>query len=272
MVSQVNISETGIVSKSKIIQVRGKIMSGGRPPLICTPLIGRDQAALLAELNSILPKRPDLIEWRADYFASLADVQAVLQTAAALREKLAGIPLLFTIRSSREGGQPLALEPAEVLAVYTAACRSPHIDLIDFELSNPGAEVQYLQKTAAESSTILILSYHNFDATPAPAEIRAKFAEAESLGADIAKVAVMPNSLEDILTLLSLTLETEKNLSIPVITIAMGPYGSLTRLFGWVFGSVVTFAVGEKSSAPGQVPIEDLQTILTLLQKSLGLS
>ena len=50
----------------------------------------------------------------------------------------------------------------------------------------------------------------------------------------------------------------------------MGPYGSLTRMFGWAFGSALTFAVGAAASAPGQVPIEDLNTVLGLLQKSIA--
>jgi 3-dehydroquinate dehydratase-1 len=37
-----------------------------------------------------------------------------------------------------------------------------------------------------------------------------------------------------------------------------------------VFGSSLSFAVGAASSAPGQVPIEDLNTVLGILQKSMG--
>ncbi|WPC68961.1 type I 3-dehydroquinate dehydratase [Rhodoferax ferrireducens] len=55
----------------------------------------------------------------------------------------------------------------------------------------------------------------------------------------------------------------------PLSCMSMGPYGSLTRLFGWTFGSALTFAVGASSSAPGQVPIEDLNTVLAILQKSM---
>lgn len=61
-----------------------------------------------------------------------------------------------------------------------------------------------------------------------------------------------------------------KKLRIPLISMSMGPYGAMTRLFGWTFGSALTFAVGASSSAPGQVPIEDLNTALAILQKSMG--
>ena len=70
------------------------------------------------------------------------------------------------------------------------------------------------------------------------------------------------------LTLLGATLSASQKLRIPLISMSMGPYGSLTRLFGWTFGSALTFAVGANSSAPGQVPIEDLNAVIAILQKS----
>ena len=42
----------------------------------------------------------------------------------------------------------------------------------------------------------------------------------------------------------------------------MGAYGSLSRMVGFVYGSALTWAVGKSSSAPGQVPIEDLRAVL----------
>ena len=61
-----------------------------------------------------------------------------------------------------------------------------------------------------------------------------------------------------------------RELQIPIISMSMGPYGSLTRMFGFAFGSALTFAVGQSSSAPGQVPIEDLRVVLEIVQRSLG--
>jgi 3-dehydroquinate dehydratase-1 len=256
----------------KNIEVKGKVISGGKLPLICTPLIGKNQTLVLDELTRVLSKGPDLIEWRVDFFRDIANVQEVLKTAAKIREIAVNIPILFTIRSIKEGGQPIALSEEQVVELYAAACKSQSIDLIDFELSNSQDHLRYLRKVADETSMKLILSYHNFEFTPSPESISLKFKEAEHLGADIAKAAVMPNKLEDVLILLNLTLEAQNYLRIPVISIAMGEYGSLTRMFGWVFGSAVTFAVGDKSSAPGQVPIEDLKTVLAITQKGLGLS
>ena len=56
-----------------------------------------------------------------------------------------------------------------------------------------------------------------------------------------------------LLTLLSATQGASQSLSIPLISMSMGPYGSLSRMVGFVYGSALTWAVGKSSSAPGQV-------------------
>ncbi len=253
----------------KGVEVKGKVIGGGKLPLICTPIISKDQPTILAELTKVLDKEPDIIEWRVDFFEGIINVQEVIDVAAKIREIAVNIPILFTIRSSKEGGQPIALSEEQVVELYFAVCKSKSIDLIDIELINSIEHLSYLRKVAHENDTKLILSYHNFEFTPSSEIIRLKFKEAEQLGADIVKIAVMPNQLEDVLTILSLTLEAKNQLKIPLISIAMGEYGAITRMFGWVFGSAVTFAVGENSSAPGQVPIEDLKTVISIMQKGM---
>jgi 3-dehydroquinate dehydratase-1 len=99
--------------------------------------------------------------------------------------------------------------------------------------------------------------------------LAAKFLTADQLGADVAKVAVMPRDFDDVLTLLTATRQASKKLRIPLISMSMGPLGAITRLVGGVFGSSLSFAVGAASSAPGQVPIEDLNAVLEILQKSM---
>ncbi len=115
----------------------------------------------------------------------------------------------------------------------------------------------------------LILSYHNFKATPKPDYIIDKLHLACDLGADIAKVAVMPQEFEDVLTLMSAALKARRDgLKIPMIAISMGTLGNLTRFAGKLFGSDVTFASSETPSAPGQIPIHALRRALTALYTS----
>lgn len=252
------------------MELHGQPIAGGKFPLICTPLVGRTLDKILAELAVVLPKQPDVLEWRVDYFDAIGDTAAVIAAAKAIKQAAGNIPVLFTRRSTIEGGEKIAINEAQVIAMYTAVCESKSIDLIDYEMANDAANIA-LVRTAAKANDIkLVLSFHNFSFTPGLETLAAKFLSADQLGADVAKVAVMPRDLDDVLTLLTATRDASKKLRIPLISMSMGPYGAMTRLFGWTFGSALTFAVGASSSAPGQVPIEDLNTVLAILQKSMG--
>jgi 3-dehydroquinate dehydratase-1 len=255
---------------SKPIELNGQAIANGKFPLICTPLVGRTFDKLMDELDVVLPKQPDVLEWRVDFFEQIGDSSAVIAAARAIKTKAVGIPLLFTRRSTMEGGERIPLNEGQVLALYEAVCESKSIDLIDYELANDAPNIVRVRTAARASDIKLVLSFHNFSFTPGLETLVAKFLTADQLGADVAKVAVMPRDLDDVLTLLAATREASKKLRIPLISMSMGPFGAMTRLFGWTFGSALTFAVGASSSAPGQVPIEDLNTVLGILQKSIA--
>jgi 3-dehydroquinate dehydratase-1 len=254
----------------KSITIHGKPLGGGRFPTLCTPLVGRTHAQVLAELALVLPKQPDLLEWRVDFFAAIDDSAAVLDLAAAIQAAAAGIPVLFTRRSTREGGEPIALSEEQVLALMAAVCASGTIDLVDFEMNNDPAHVARVRAAAHAHGVQLLLSFHNFQSTSTQEVLCQRFAQAQALGADVAKIAVMPQRLEDVLAVLAATLESSQKLDIPLASMSMGGYGALTRLVGGMFGSALSFAVGATASAPGQVAIEDMHTVLEILQKSLA--
>jgi 3-dehydroquinate dehydratase I len=254
----------------KAIQLNGKPLGGARFPAICAPLVGRTRQALLAEVTAVAAKQPDLLEWRVDFYEGIADTAAVVELAAGIRQGANGIPVLFTRRSSREGGEPIALSEDAVVALYRAVCESGHIDLVDFEMSNEPAHVRQLREISRSRAIPLILSFHDFQRTPALDVLNQRFAQAEQLGADVAKVAVMPRGMEDVLTLLTATLQASQELGIPVVSMSMAGLGSLTRLCGGAFGSALTFAIGQSGSAPGQMPIEDLNAGLAILRRTGG--
>ena len=255
---------------SRPITLKGKSFPAEREPLLCTPLVGASEAAIERELAVILPKRPDVLEWRVDFFSGIADPRRVLALGQTLQQQAGAIPIIFTRRSIREGGNPIPLDEAHVFKLYAAVCEAGWVDLFDYELS---VEPRYFQQAvtlARDTGCRLIASYHNFQETPDAATLLAKFVAMQQAGADIAKIAVMPRELRDVLTLLDATLTARNTLTLPIISMSMGAYGSLSRLFGWMFGSSVSFAVGEQSSAPGQIPIEQLQTVVTVLRHALN--
>jgi len=257
------------VIPTRLIHLRGQPIAGGKLPLICTPLVGRTHEEVLAELEAVLPKSPDLLEWRVDFYTALGDARAVVETALAIRAAAGVTPVLFTRRSSREGGQPITVAEADVVRVHEAVCDARCVDLVDWEMSSGAADFDRIRAVTRANGLPLVASYHNFQATPAVAWLTAKFAEAERLGADVAKVAVMPQGPQDVLTLLAATHAASQTVALPLISMAMGAYGSLSRMIGWAFGSTVTFAVGKGTSAPGQVPIDDLRAVLQATRRAV---
>lgn len=247
------------------VTVRGCVI-GGATPLICLPLVAVDEASLLAQAAEVASHNPDLIEWRCDKFAQLETPEPVLHALAALRGAIGDIPLIFTCRVASEGGfQPLDAHTR--LRLNLAAIASGQVDLIDTELCGGSAMIGPVRQACQRDGVKLILSFHNFESTPAEAFMLERLMEARRQGADIAKVAVMPRDHEDVLALLGATLKARRGLvDAPLITMSMGGLGAVTRVAGGLFGSDVTFAIGSQSSAPGQIPIAELRQSWRSLQ------
>ena len=249
----------------KPLIVRGRIFNHPGRALICTPLVARTAAAITSELASILPKKPDVIEWRVDFFDEIHDANRVIAVARSIREAAGTIPIIFTRRARHEGGEAINLSEDAVVALYERVVASGVIDIIDYELAQAAPHRAQLRTASRAHDVAMIMSYHNFAATPGRAELVEKIIAAEREGADIAKLAVMPQSPADVLTLLDATLMASARVKIPLITLSMGALGIITRVCGGLFGSALTFAVGDRGSAPGQIAIEELRVAMATL-------
>ena len=116
----------------------------------------------------------------------------------------------------------------------------------------------------------VVASNHDFHKTPAKSDIIYRLRKMQDMGADIPKIAVMPQNKRDVLTLLAATEEMVTDYADrPVITMSMAGTGLISRLCGEVFGSALTFGAVGKASAPGQMNAADLSEILTLIHKSM---
>lgn len=257
------------MNAAKVIDIRGRKL-GGETPLICTPLVGRTRERILAEAATVVAKHPDVIEWRVDFFDAIGDAAAVLDTGRALRAAVGDAPIIFTRRSTKEGGEPIAIDDDAVVRLYDAVGASRLVDFLDFEMGNDAKHVRRVRDSARANGTRVILSYHNFGYTPGQEILVGRFLEAERLGGDVAKVAVMPRDRADVLTLLAATSAAEAKARIPLISMAMGPLGAVTRMIGGLFGSSLSFAVGAGSSAPGQMPIADLTAVYDVIRRARG--
>ncbi|GAA2411752.1 type I 3-dehydroquinate dehydratase [Streptomyces glaucosporus] len=252
----------------RTVTVRGVTIGEGTPKVIA-PLTGGSPEQLRSQVDALLDVRPDAAEWRVDHFAPLTDTAAVTATARELAERLAGIPLLFTCRTRAEGGRADIADEAYG-ELNTAAVRSGHVDLVDVEYRRRPDVVERIVETAHEHGVPVIASNHDFSGTPGRDEIVARLREMQDLGADICKIAVMPHSAADVLTLLDATRTMhEEHADRPLITMAMGGLGLVSRLAGRVFGSAATFGMVGTASAPGQIDVGELRTVLEVLDRAV---
>ena len=116
-------------------------------------------------------------------------------------------------------------------------------------------------------------SNHDFVKTPEEGRIVERLRAMDKAGADILKMAVMPHSREDVLTLLKATVKVrESDICKPLVTMSMGDLGLVSRLCGETFGADMTFGTGAKASAPGQMEALKLQEVLEAIHQTMSQS
>lgn len=252
----------------KPVVVRNVRIGEGRPK-ICVPIVAATAEAILEEAAHIRSLPADVVEWRVDWYEDVEDTGKVLETAGKLREALGETPILFTFRTLKEGGQR-SLSPEAYAALNLAAAESGLVDLVDVEVFTGDEIVKQIIEGAHRRGVKVIASNHDFHKTPSKEELLARMCKMQDLGADIPKIAVMPQFKKDVLTLLATTLEMRETYAKgPIITMSMAEQGVISRLCGETFGSALTFGAARRASAPGQIGVEDLKTVLDIIHKSL---
>ena len=238
-------------------------------PKIFVPIVGVTKEEIIEAAEKIKTTAADVVEWRVDWYEDIFDFGKTEDTMKALRETLGDMPILFTFRTSKEGGEK-AIETEAYVELNQKAARTGLIDLVDVEAFTGDDAVKAVVETAHGCGVKVVASNHDFHKTPSQEEIVLRLRKMQDLGADIPKIAVMPQNKKDVLTLLAATEEmAEEYADRPIITMSMSGTGVISRLCGEVFGSALTFGAVGKASAPGQMGAEDLRTVLTLLDKSL---
>ncbi len=248
----------------KPVEVRG-VRIGEGVPKICAPIVGRTKEEIIREAEELCDAPVDIAEWRADWFDEVFDWYKLEEILRELRSILGKMPLLFTFRTAGEGGRREA-EPAQYRRLNKEAALTGYIDILDVEMFTGDESVKELVKSAHECSVKVIVSNHDFHRTPEHGELVKRLCHMQELGSDICKLAVMPESGRDVLTLLSATEEMVRRYAdCPVITMSMSKMGIVSRLCGGLLGSAVTFGAVRKASAPGQIGVEELDRILEIL-------
>lgn len=257
------------------VVIRDLVIGEGKPK-ICIPIVETDKEHILGEAEHIRrSKLADLVEWRVDFFDALfdetgkIDESSLLQLLQELREALGRLPLLFTFRTKEEGGNR-EIHELYYESLLELAASSGYVDLIDVETVRDERMAARLIRRIHSHKINVLASSHDFEKTPAKDEIISRLEGMQKQGADICKIAVMPQSREDVLTLLSATYEMSRGrVQKPIVTMSMGREGSISRLVGEFWGSAVTFGSMKSASAPGQIDAFKLQAMLQIIHESL---
>ncbi|WFA06154.1 MULTISPECIES: type I 3-dehydroquinate dehydratase [Bacillus] len=253
----------------KLVKVKGVTFGEGAPK-ICVPLVGKTLAQLKEEAAHIKTLDADVAEWRADFFEDVEDVEKVAEALAEIRALLHDMPLIFTFRSAREGGEK-EVGREYYVSLNQAVVNTGLADVIDIELFYEERDVKALVEAAQAKDVSVIISNHDFEKTPSVEEMISRLKKAQELGADLPKIAVMPETPADVLKLLEATyLMNEHYAKRPIITMSMAGKGVISRLAGEVFGSAMTFGAAKKASAPGQLAAADLRRIIGVLHDNLS--
>lgn len=253
---------------SKYVEVRG-VKIGEGVPKICVPIVGKTKEEILAAARSFEDVALDVVEWRVDWFEGVFDFEKVEDVLKELRAVLGETPILMTFRTSKEGGEK-SIEPEDYAKLNIKAAQTGYVDFIDVEIFTGDAIVTKIIDGAHAAGVKVVASNHDFHKTPEKSDIIYRLRKMQDMNADIPKIAVMPQNKKDVLTLLSATEEmTSLYADRPIITMSMAGTGVISRLCGEVFGSSMTFGAAKKASAPGQMGVKELETVLGLLHSAM---
>lgn len=248
----------------KSIKIRGMELGAGMPK-VCVPITGKTEEGILEEIRLAKEAEADLIEWRADHYEDVHNADQTSEMAKKVRAAVGDMPVLFTYRTE---GCDNEITLTEYVALNKRIAEEKNVDLIDIELFMGDDVCRDFCKFAHENGRVVVISSHDFDGTPNDQTIVERMCKMRSLGADVPKVAVMPKNAEDVLTLLTATNQyANVHADGPLITMSMGWLGGISRVCGEIFGSALTFGSTLRVSAPGQLAVEDVKSVLGILHR-----
>ena len=252
----------------KTVKMRNMVLGEGMPK-ICVPIVASTKDGIIEEARNIKNLPADIVEWRVDWFENVFEFDKVKDVLKELRETLGDMPILMTFRTSKEGGEK-SIEDEAYAELNIKAAETGLVDAVDVEVFTGDEVVKRIIEGAHAAGVKVVASNHDFDKTPDKDDIVRRLCKMQELGADVPKIAVMPQSKKDVLTLLAATEEmATEHADRPIITMSIAGTGVISRLAGEVFGSALTFGAAAKASAPGQMGVEDLKDVLTKLHNAL---
>jgi 3-dehydroquinate dehydratase type I len=194
-----------------------------------------------------------LIEIRLDIFR---DTEKIAELASHGKA-----PKIATVISVNCGGKFAGTESQQKQILVDAAKNG--FNYVDIKLEMP--DVAKLLADIHEHGAKTIVSFHDFNQTPAPAELNDVLEREIACSGDVCKIVTTVKQMEDNLALLNFTATASKKAK--VVCFGMGDAGKVSRLLSPLFGGFFTFAALERGAetASGQMAIEEMKAAYRLL-------
>jgi 3-dehydroquinate dehydratase-1 len=192
---------------------------------------------------------PDLFELRLDaLFARSEEVKSAIGNLRA--------PLIITARHPREGGSnQLSAHKRRVLLLRFL----PHAAYVDVELRSTGPFVAIFEEARAKSIRTIV-SFHDLNETPSRPRLDEIARTAQSLGADLLKIATRTDTPAQMARLLDFFQRQRMETRIAVMGI--GRLGRISRLEFAKCGSALNYAHLGRPQTDGQLSITQLRRAL----------
>ncbi len=236
------------------------------PVKTIVPITAKNKEQAIAQAKVIAANQDaDLAEFRIDLLDFAADSKQVIALGHELKNILATKPMIATIRTQNEGGK-LTISDADYGKTYQAYLKQPFMDMLDVEMFRDQQVVKNTVKLAHDKKVLIVMSNHDFQQTPSEDEIVKRLLKQDELGADILKIAVMPQSKQDVFTLMNATLKVSQQSKKPLLTMSMGKLGTISRIATANMGGSFSFGMIGEASAPGQIDVTQLKQFLKTVQ------
>ena len=199
---------------------------------------------------------------RVESFADLLEVRIDL-IGAGWQELVRQLsqPWIACNRSADEGGNWKESEAGRIEELLKAIDLGAEIIDIELRTGNLEQVVALVKKRAK-----CLLSFHELEGTPPLGEMKEIVKRQLKANADVCKVVTTAQRLADNLTVLQLITDFPQA---KIVSFAMGPLGSLSRILSPLVGGYFTYASIEegKESASGQIAIRDLKQIYEMVAR-----
>ena len=239
---------------------------GDLPVKTIVPITAKTAEQAIAQAQVIASNpNADVAEFRIDLLEFSADTKKVMALGQQLNQILKDKPLIATIRTHNEGGK-MTVSDQNYEKIYREYLKKPFMQLLDIEMFRDATVVRKVTDLAHQKQVLVVMSNHDFAKTPSEQEIVDRLMKQDQMGADILKIAVMPQTKADVFTLMNATLKVSQHSKKPLLTMSMGRLGTISRIATASSGGSLSFGMIGQALAPGQIDVTQLKQFLKTVQ------